>query len=125
MICIIDNVNKIDIYIYALVLCVIMIYAHFVNYFNTLFKEITYTNKWQAIFNYPFEWMNLFCCYCYVPKEIIKEIDRQYCTCDSCVLMVIQYIIYCAIVLCILLFMIIAIFFCYALQVAGSSSNNN
>jgi hypothetical protein len=117
MICVIDNINKLDVYIYALILCIIMIYTHFVNYFNTLFKEIIYTSKCQAIFNYPFEWMNLLCCYCKVPKECIKELDRKYCTCDSCVLMVIQMIIYCAIVL----FIFICLFMLFAFLIIFQS----
>ena len=60
------------------------------NYFNTLLKDIAYNSYIQALFNYPYEWMNLFCCWCRNPKEFIQEIDYKYCTCDSFFLYVFQ-----------------------------------
>ena len=53
------------------------------NYFNTLLKEIAYNSYIQAVFNYPYEWMNLFCCSCKNPKDFIREIDFKFCVCDS------------------------------------------
>ena len=47
------------------------------NYFNTLLQEITYSTFFQALFNYPLEWMNLFCCWCCQPKDCIRKIDYK------------------------------------------------
>jgi len=52
------------------------------NYFNTLMKDIMYNSYVQAIFNYPMEWMNLFCCWQKNPKDCIRELDFKYCCCD-------------------------------------------
>jgi hypothetical protein len=115
MICILSNVNKVEIYIYALVLCGILIYVHFTNYFNTLFKDIVYSSFCQATFNYPFEWMNLFCCFCKVPIECIKDIDRKCCVCDSCFLIIFEYlIILILVVIYIVFFFYIALCTCLA-----------
>ena len=62
------------------------------NYFNTLMKDIMYNSYIQAIFNYPMEWMNLFCCWKKNPKECIKEIDIRCCCCDSLFLAIAQII---------------------------------
>ena len=77
------EVNHIETYIYATILCVISAYMYMAYYFNTLLKDITYNNLGQAIFNYPIEWMNLFCCWCRKPKDVIRDIDYRCCTCDS------------------------------------------
>ena len=76
------KVNHIETYIYAGILCVISAYMYMANYFNTLMRDITYNSYMQAIFNYPMEWMNLFCCWCRNPKDLIREIDYTYCFCD-------------------------------------------
>ena len=76
------EVNHIEIYIYAAILCLISAYMYMANYFNTLMRDITYNNYAQAIFNYPMEWMNLFCCWCKKPKDVIRDIDYRCCTCD-------------------------------------------
>ena len=64
MISIILKVDHVETYIYAGFLCVILIYMYMANYFNALMKEIVYNSYIQAVFNYPMEWMNLFCCWC-------------------------------------------------------------
>ena len=86
------NVNHVETYIYAGILCIILIYMFMANYFNTLMKEIMYNSYIQAIFNYPMEWMNLFCCWKKNPKECIKEIDIRCCCCDSLFLAIAQII---------------------------------
>ena len=75
--------NHVETYIYAGILCIISAYMYMANYFNTLMKDILYNSYLQAIFNYPMEWMNLFCCFCTNPKDFIMEIDYKYCCCDS------------------------------------------
>ena len=77
------------------------------NYFNTLKKKLLYNSYIQAVFNYPMEWMNLFCCWFREPKDVIKEIDFRYCVCDSFFLMCLQilgWIILIAIIIIIILF---------------------
>ena len=76
------EVSHFETYIYALLLCVIATYMYMANYFNTLMREITYTEMLQAIYNYPLEWMNLFCCWWKTPKDCIKNIDYNYCNCE-------------------------------------------
>ena len=76
------EVSSFETYIYALILCAIATYMYLANYFNTLMREITYTKMLQAIFNYPLEWLNLFCCWCKSPKDCIKNIDYNYCICE-------------------------------------------
>ena len=113
IVCILLDVNKIEIYIYALILCVILIYIHFANYFNTLFKDIVYSNYFQAIFNYPFEWMNLFCCFCKDPKDCIEDIDRKFCLCDSFFLRLFQYLILLILILIYIMIIITIAFYTY------------
>ena len=92
ILCIILKVNYVETYIYAAILCVIFIYMYMANYFNILLKDIAYNSYIQAVFNYPFEWMNLLCCWCRNPKECIKEIDVKFCICDSFFLCLFQII---------------------------------
>ena len=70
------------IYIYAAILCIILIYMFYVNYYNYLRKDIVYESILQAVFNFPFEWENLFCCCCIEPKVCIKKIDFNFCPCE-------------------------------------------
>ena len=91
-IAIMAEVSNKEIYIYAFLLCVISAYMYMGNYFNTLMKDITYTKLAQALFNYPMEWMNLFCCWFRRPKDCIKEIDYKFCTCDSFFVKLLEYI---------------------------------
>ena len=72
------------------------------NYFNTLLRDITYNSYIQAIFNFPFEWMNLFCCWCKDPKECIKEIDIKFCICDSFFLTLFQVLLYLLLIITVL-----------------------
>lgn len=48
----------------------------------------------QAMFNYPFEWMNIICCFkcCLPPKECIKELDEAFCCCDPYCLIILNYL---------------------------------
>ena len=62
------------------------------NYFNTLMKKLVYNSYIQAIFNYPMEWMNLFCCWCGEPKAYIKKLDYEFCVCDSFFVICLQII---------------------------------
>ena len=55
------EIENFEIYIYIIILVIISAYMFFVNYLNTLQKEIIYRNKLLGIFNYNFEWMNIFC----------------------------------------------------------------
>ena len=89
-------------YIYAAILCIIVIYMYMSNYFNTLMKNIAYNSYIQAMFNYPCEWMNLFCCCCTNPHRCIKKIDKRCCFCDKIcttffqlILMLTTFIFYC------------------------------
>ena len=75
--------NYIETYIYAGILFIVMVYMFLAFYFNSLMKNITYHSYLQAIFNYPMEWINLFCCYWGNPKYYIKYIDISCCYCDS------------------------------------------
>jgi len=102
------NVNHVEAYIYAGIFCIILIYMYMANYFNTLMKDIMYNNYFQAVFNYPFEWMNLFCCWKKNPKECIREIDIRFCCCDSFFLALAQILFYIAIFY--ILLMILAIY---------------
>ena len=101
------KVNHVEIYIYASILCVVLIYMFMANYFNTLKKKLVYNSYIQAVFNYPMEWMNLFFCWFREPKDVIKEIDFRFCVCDSFFLMCLQilgWIILIAIIIIIILF---------------------
>ena len=86
------GVSRIETYVYALILCVVSTYMYMANYFNTLMREITYTQMLQAIFNYPLEWMNLFCCYCKPPKDCIKYIDYNYCSCEPYFIRIFEFL---------------------------------
>ena len=88
------KINHVETYVYAGILCIILIYMYMANYFNTLMRDIAYNSYIQAVFNYPFEWMNLFCCWCKDPKECIKGIDIKYCICDSFFLALFQMLLY-------------------------------
>ena len=116
---IIFKVNHIETYIYAFILCIILAYMFMANYFNTLMKNIMYNSYLQAIFNYPMEWMNLFCCCCRNPKECIKEIDIICCCCDSFFFACFQVMIY--IMLCYLLVIYYIICACFGV---GCGNNN-
>ena len=84
ILCHIFNVNNFETYIFAFILSLIAIYIFMVNYFNTLlFKGIFYSNYLQAVFNFPFEWMNLCCICCGNPKNCFKKIDEKVC-CNYC-----------------------------------------
>ena len=124
MISIILKVDHVETYIYAGILCVILIYMYMANYFNALMKEIVYNSYIQAVFNYPMEWMNLFCCWCKTPKECIKEIDIKFCCCDSIFLAIAQiigYIILVAIIIAILIIKYVCM--CIAAVLSGDSKN--
>ena len=98
-------------------------YMYLANYFNTLMRDIVYNSYIQAVFNYPFEWMNLFCCWWKEPKECIKELDLHFCLCDS-------FFFAAAQVLGMIILIVIAIFvytylcFC-AILLSGNKKNNN
>ena len=107
-----------------------------VNYFNTLMKNMVYDGSYeekkckccninkslsQAIFNYPFEWMNLFCCWYKNPKECIQEIDYKCCVCEPWCGKLFQCLLYLA--SCI--FYIFIFLFAAILSVAKDSTNNN
>ena len=56
------------------------------------YKElITYI---QAMFNYPFEWINIFCSFgsCPSSKECIKDLDNNFCCCDPYLLIILNYL---------------------------------
>ena len=136
MICIISKANYIETFIYAGILCIISMYMYMVNYFNTLMKNMVYDGSYeekkckccninkslsQAIFNYPFEWMNLFCCWYKNPKECIQEIDYKCCVCEPWCGKLFQCLLYLA--SCI--FYIFIFLFAAILGVAKDSTNNN
>ena len=75
--------NYIETYIYAGILFFLMAYMFMAYYFNSLLKKITYHSYLQAIFNYPMEWLNLFCCCWCEPKDYIRYIDISCCYYDS------------------------------------------
>ena len=75
--------NYIETYIYAGILFFLMAYMFMAYYFSSLMKNLTYHSYLQAIFNYPMEWLNLFCCYFDNPKYIIWKIDISCCYWDS------------------------------------------
>lgn len=98
MIMIAVEIDNFEIYIYLLILTIISAYMFYINYLNTLQKEIFYRNKFQALINYNFEWMNIFCfCpyskesnnnnedYCYVnPRKCVENNDATCCEgCDD------------------------------------------
>lgn len=115
------EVNNIEIYIYAAILCGISAYMYMVYYFNNLMRDITYNSYEQAIFNYPMEWMNLFCCWCKKPKDVIRDIDYRYCSCDSYFLAVAECVK--TVLLTIIYFFLL--FIVAVISVAGSMVANN
>ena len=121
---VIAGANNIETYIYALILCVISAYMYLANYFNTLLKEITYSNITQALFNYPMEWMNLICCWFTTPKYCIRELDYQFCTCDTCFLSVFEFFKTLMISIAYVFVYIIMAIFC-SLSNSDSSNENN
>ena len=118
-----SDVKHVETYIFAGILCIISAYMYMANYFNTLMKDIVYNSYIQAIFNFPLEWMNLFCCWCRTPKDLIRELDYKYCCCDSyflaiaeCIKMLIIIVIYIIIYMIYILCLFIGALF---------ASNNN
>ena len=89
------------------------------NYFNTLLKNITYSSYIQAIFNYPFEWMNLFCCCCINPQKCIKKIDKRCCFCDKICLTFFQLIIM------LMTFICYCFYYCICNIICGKKDNQN
>ena len=81
MIMISFGATNFEIYIYLLIITVISSYMFLVNYFNTLQYKIKYSSVFQGIFNYPFEWMNLFCLFCENSNKDDNEIN---CGINSC-----------------------------------------
>ena len=110
------NINHVETYVYAGILCIFVIYMYIANYFNTLMEHIAYNSYLQAIYNYPFEWMNLFCCCGKEPREVISEIDKKCCVCDSFFLVVFYFIL-----ILILIAIIVIIFIAYAILGALAS----
>jgi hypothetical protein len=47
------------------------------NYFYMFFKGIFYNSALQAIFNFPFEWLNLCCVCCKDPRDCVKNYDDR------------------------------------------------
>ena len=81
MIMISFGATNFEIYIYLLIITVISSYMFLVNYSNTLQYKIKYSSVFQGIFNYPFEWMNLFCLFCENSNKDDNEIN---CGINSC-----------------------------------------
>ena len=108
---IVFNLTHVETYVYAGILCIILIYMYITNYFNTLMKDMVYNSYIQAIFNYPFEWMNIFCCWHEKPKDIIREIDIKCCVCDSFFLTLFQVLLYIILILIIIALVFLAGFF--------------
>lgn len=52
------------------------------NYFIAYQDKIKYNNIYQGIFNYPFEWINIFCCLCDRKKN--QSYDNEKCCLWSC-----------------------------------------
>ena len=122
------NSNHFETYIYALLLCIILVYMYMANYFNTLRKEIMYNSYFQAVFNYPFEWMNLFCCWNKNPKDIIEDIDMKYCCCDSFFLYVFEIVLMVALFILIVAFYVyicMKLFWCCCLLSAAKKNNDD
>ena len=128
IISILSKVSHVETYIYAGILCIVLIYMYMANYFNTLMKDIVYNSYIQAVFNYPVEWMNLFCCWCKVPKDCIQDIDTQFCVCDSffvAAAQVLGWIILIAVILAILMLYYICMFILALLSGGKKSSDND
>ena len=70
--------NHVETYYYAATLCIVMLYMHMADYFNILMKDLVYSNYIQAIFNFPMEWMNFFCCWFITPIDCIRDCDSNY-----------------------------------------------
>ena len=116
---IVFKATHIETYVYAGILCIILIYMYMSNYFNTLLKNITYSSYIQAIFNYPFEWMNLFCCCCINPQKCIKKIDKRCCFCDKICLTFFQLIIM------LMTFICYCFYYCICNIICGKKDNQN
>ena len=82
MVMIFCNATHFEIYIYLLILCVISAYMYLANYFIAYQDKIKYKNIYQGIFNYPFEWINIFCCLCDRKKN--QSYDNKKCCLWSC-----------------------------------------
>ena len=124
LISIVSEVDYVEIYVYAAILCAVLIYMYMANYFNTLMNEIVYNSYIQAVFNYPMEWMNLFCCWCKEPKACIKEIDTEFCVCDSFFLAVAQVVGW-IILIAILVAIMLSLYICSALLAGLGGKNKN
>jgi len=122
------NVNHVETYIYAGILCIILIYMFMANYFNTLMKEIMYNSYFQAVFNYPMEWMNIFCCWNKNPKDCIEDIDMKFCVCDSFFLYIFELLLMVALIFVILiiyLYLYAYLWFCMCLCSSKQNNENN
>ena len=76
----ISNATNLEIYIYIIILCFISGYMYFVNYFYTMQENLSYRNKYQALLNYPFEWLNLIFYICSKnngPLECVKKLEEN------------------------------------------------
>ena len=71
------NVEYIEVYIYGVILCIILVYMFYINYYNTLKKVIVYESLLQAMFNFPYEWTKLFCCCCKKYEKLLVYIDSN------------------------------------------------
>ena len=135
--CILLKANYIETFIYAGILCIISMYMYLANYFNTLRKDIAYddsseerkckccnlTNSMvQAIFNYPFGWMNLFCCWFKNPKECIQKIDYKCCICEPIYVKICQILVY---IISSVFYFLILFFWLFIDTLINSSNNNN
>ena len=118
---IIFNMNHYEAYIYIAILCVVSAYMYLANYFNALMKDIAYTSYFQAVFNYPCEWMNLFCCWCTQPKDLIKDIDEKCCVCDSFFLQLFEWLI----MIILVMVMLMIYFYLYILCACFSGKNED
>ena len=95
------------------------------NYFNTLMKDIMYNSYFQAIFNYPMEWMNLFCCCKKNPKDCLEEIDYKFCVCDSFFLYIFELLLMVALIIIIVfIYLYYCAQLCLCVCLASSSKNN-
>ena len=122
------EVDHVETYIYAFILCVASAYMYMANYFNTLMEDIAYNSYLQAIFNYPMEWMNLFCCWWGSPRILIMELDYRLCCCDSfflaigeCLVTIFLIFIY----IIFYMFYCICSIFCAVAQEPNQNQNNN
>ena len=77
ILCHVYNIKYFETYIFAFILSIISIYIFMSNYFYMFFKGIFYSSALQAIFNFPFEWLNLCCVCCKDPRNCVKNYDDQ------------------------------------------------